>query len=103
MKEKIKAKAQAIVQNPNAKKALQSIKPQKNFWGIGGVVLFFIVPEIIAYIWGEDITKYANNELLKPQDFLNTQYYELLVMLFEEGISYINLAIGIALLIWLFL
>jgi len=50
MKEKIKAKAQAIVQNPNAKKALQSIKPQKNFWGIGGVVLFFIVPEIIAYI-----------------------------------------------------
>lgn len=102
MREKIKAKAKEIAQNPQAKQALASMKPEKNFWGISGVILFFIVPEIIAFIWGVDITNYAKNELLTPHDFLETQYYELLVMLFEEGMSYFNLAIGIAILVWLF-
>ncbi len=102
MRDKIKAKAQAIAQNPNTKKALQSMKPEKNFWGIGGVILFFIVPEIVAYIWGADITAYANEQLKISEDFLETKYYELLVMLFEEGMSYLNLAIGVALLVWLF-
>jgi len=78
------------------------MKPEKNLWGIGGVILFMIVPEIIAYIWGADITQYAQNSLLNTQDFLETKYYELLVMLFEDGVSYLNLAIGIALLVWLF-
>ena len=102
MREKIKAKAKAITQNPTTKKALHSMKPEKNFWGIGGVILFFIVPEIIAFIWGADITEFAKDQLLEPQNFFSAQYYELLVMLFEEGMSYLNLAIGIALLIWLF-
>jgi len=102
MRHKIKAKAQAIAQNPNTKKALQSMKPEKNFWGIGGVILFFIIPEIVSYMWGADITVYAKNELLSAPDFLEEKYYELLVMLFEEGISYLNLAIGIAFLVWLF-
>ncbi len=102
MRDKIKEKAQAIAQNPNTKKALQSMKPEKNFWGIGGVILFFIVPEFIAYIWGADITAYAKNELLSSSGFLKQNYYELLVMLFEDGMSYLNLAIGIALLLWLF-
>lgn len=78
------------------------MKPEKNLWGIGGVILFFIVPEIIAYIWGVDIVGYAQNELLQPQNFLEEKYFELLLMLFEEGVSYLNLVIGIALLVWLF-
>ncbi len=102
MREKIKTKVQAIAQNPHTQKALQSMKPQKNLWGISGVLLFFIAPEIIAYIWGVDITEFAKNELLLPHDFLEKQYYELLVMLFEEGMSFLNLSIGIALLVWLF-
>ncbi len=102
MKDKIKAKAKEMAQNPNTQKALQSMKPEKNFWGISGVILFFIVPEFIAYVWGVDITEFAKNQLLEPQNFFSTQYYELLVMLFEEGMSYLNLAIGIALLVWLF-
>lgn len=103
MRQKLKAKAQAIAQNPNTKKALHSMKPQKNLWGIGGVILFFIVPEFIAYMWGVEITAYATNELLTVDGFLEQKYYELLVMLFEEGMSYLNLVIGVALLVWLFL
>lgn len=102
MKQKLKAKVKEIAQHPQTKQALASMKPEKNFWGIGGVILFMIVPEIIAYIWGADITQYAQNSLLNTQDFLETKYYELLVMLFEDGVSYLNLAIGIALLVWLF-
>ncbi|MDP2893548.1 MAG: hypothetical protein Q8N78_04190 [Sulfurimonas sp.] len=102
MRHKIKAKVIEIAKNPHTQKAILSMKPQKNLWGISGVVLFFIVPEIIAYIWGADITQYAKNELLMPHDFLEKQYYELLVMLFEEGMSFLNLSIGLALLVWLF-
>jgi hypothetical protein len=102
MRHKIKAKAMEIAKNPHTQKALQSMKPQKNLWGISGVVLFFIVPEIIAYICGVDITEFAKNELLLPHDFLEKQYFELLVMLFEEGMSFLNLSIGLALLVWLF-
>lgn len=102
MRDKLKTKAQEIARNPHAQKALLSMKPQKNIWGISGVILFFIAPEIIAYIWGSDIVRYAKIELLAPHDFFETKYYELLVMLFEEGMSYVNLAVGVILLIWLF-
>lgn len=102
MRDKIREKAKAIASSPKTKKALLSMKPQRNFWGIGGVVLFLIVPEFIAYIWGEDITLYANRELLISQSTLDKKYYEVLIMLFEDGMSYINLLIGIVLFIWLF-
>lgn len=102
MRNKIKTKAKEIASNPNTKKVLLSMKPERNFWGISGVVLFLIFPEIIAYIWGADITLYANRELLVAESFLDKQYFEMLIMLFEDGMSYINLLIGIVLFIWLF-
>ena len=55
MKHKIKAKAQQLAQNPKTKKALLSMKPEKSLWGFVGIVLFFIAPEIIAFIWGDPI------------------------------------------------
>ncbi|MDD5400883.1 MAG: hypothetical protein PHQ93_06835 [Sulfurimonas sp.] len=102
MRHKIKAKAMEIAKNPNTQKVILSMKPQKNLWGISGVVLFMIAPEIIAYIWGADITQYAKNELLTAHDFLEQKYYEFLVMLFEDGMSWFNLVFGVALLVWLF-
>jgi hypothetical protein len=102
MKQKIKTKVQQIVQNPAAQKAFMSIKPKKTLWGFFGIILFFIVPEIIAFIWGTDITGYANRELLLATTLLDRQYYELLVMLFKDGGSWFNLTFGIILLIWLF-
>ena len=78
------------------------MKPQKSIWGFLGVVLFFIVPEIIAFIWGADITAYAHEQMLHaPAEPLAT-WYEGLVMLFEEGGSWVNLGLGFAFLVWLF-
>lgn len=79
-----------------------SLKPAKTVWGFVGVILFFIVPEIVAFIWGSDITAYAKEEVLSAASAVEQKYYELLIMLFEGGGSWINLAIGCALLAWLF-
>lgn len=102
MKHKLKNKLKQITQHPTTQKALVSLKPEKSVWGFLGIVLFLIVPEIIAFIWGVEITAYAKVQLLLNPSFVEKQYYDLLVMLFQEGGSWFNLAIGAALLIWFF-
>ncbi|OQX57638.1 MAG: hypothetical protein B5M52_07025 [Helicobacteraceae bacterium 4484_230] len=102
MRHKISNKAKQISKNPAVKKAVKSMKPARNIWGISGVIFFFILPEIIAFVWGEQITAYAREQLAHNLDMAEHYYYEGLVMLFEDGMSWINLLIGIALLVWLF-
>ncbi|MFY9141974.1 hypothetical protein [Sulfuricurvum sp.] len=102
MKHKIKTKVGQIAQNPTTQKALASMKPEKSMWGFLGIVLFLIAPEIIAFIWGVEITAYAKEQLIHASSTLEKYYFDLLVMLFEDGGSWINLGIGTALLIWLF-
>lgn len=99
---KVRQKISQVAKHPKTKEVLKSIKPEKNIWGIGGVLLFIILPEIVAYFYGVDILEYANNSLAVAKDFLDIKYYELLIMLFEDGVSYFNLLFGIALLVWLF-
>lgn len=98
MKQKIKH----IAQNPATQKALLSLKPEKSMWGFLGIILFFIVPEIIAFIWGGEITLYASSHIPHATSLLEEKYYDLLVMLFEDGGSWVNLAFGVGLLIWFF-
>lgn len=98
----IKAKIKNFTQNPHMQKALHTIKPEKSIWGVFGVILFFIIPEIIAFIWGNDITVYAKESLLIASSAIEKQYYEVLTLLFEEGGNWFNLALGFVLLIWLF-
>lgn len=92
-----------IIESPAAAKAVQSMKPEKSLWGFLGIILFLIVPEIVAFIWGIEITAYAKHELLVATSFIEKQYYNLLVMLFEEGGSWVNIGIGAGLLVWLVL
>lgn len=99
---KLKAKIRKIAQHPATKKTLTSLKPEKSVWGFGGIVLFLIVPEIIAFIWGAEITAFAKAQALLTSSFFEKRYYDVLLMLFEEGGSWLNLAIGAALLIWFF-
>ncbi len=87
--------------SPAAKAAVKSMKPEKSIWGFLGVALFFILPEIVAFIWGGAITEYAKNALSHDPGALE-YYYDALVFLFEKGGSWVNLGVGIALLVWLF-
>ncbi|MHC3994359.1 hypothetical protein ACXWTF_05980 [Thiomicrolovo sp. ZZH C-3] len=103
IREKIATAAYRLKHNPALRRSLAQMKPKKTVWGFLGVVLFFFVPEMIAFIWGADITAYAHAQMLDvPAEPLAT-WYELLVMLFEEGGSWVNLGIGFAFLLWLFL
>jgi hypothetical protein len=102
MKEKIKEKTKKIRENPKVKEAVKSMKPARTIWGFLGVVVFFILPEIVAFIWGADITAYAKENVDFALSMDTEYYYKALIMLFEDGGSWINLAIGFAFLIWLF-
>ena len=102
MKQTLKNKAKSIAQHPATKKALKDMKPERSLWGILGVLLFFIVPEIIANFYAQEITTFAKNALLEHPPLMEKYLYDLLVMLFNEGVSWLNLGIGVALLVWLF-
>lgn len=88
--------------NPALRHSMAKMKPQKTLWGFLGVILFFIAPEIVAFVWGAEITAHAREQLLlAPAEPIAT-WYEALIYLFEEGGSWTNLAIGFAFLAWLF-
>ncbi|MDD2782139.1 hypothetical protein [Sulfuricurvum sp.] len=98
----MKQKLKQIAQSPKTKQALIAMKPEKSVWGFLGIVLFLIVPEIIAFIYSIEITAYAQKALLSSPAWYEKYYFDFLIMLFEEGGSWFNLAIAMALLIWFF-
>lgn len=95
-------KLRKIARHPAMQKALTDLKPQKTLWGILGVVLFFIAPEIIAYFYADTIVHFAQNSLSMQPTTLERYNDELLIYLFKDGVSWLNLGFGVVLLIWLF-
>jgi hypothetical protein len=81
--------------------SLKQIKPTKSFWGISSVIFVFILPEIVAFIWGGDITAFADAKLALPIELEEEYMYKGLKMLLGEG-SWLNLIIGVVILIWAF-
>jgi hypothetical protein len=98
----LREKLHKIAHHPATQKALMDMKPKKTLWGILGVVFFFIAPEIIAYFYANDIVHFAQNGLAMHPTTLESYNYELLIYLFEEGVSWVNFGFGVVLLVWLF-
>lgn len=98
----MREKLQKIAHHPATKKLLTDMKPEKSLWGILGIIFFFFIPEIIAYFYATDIVQYAQNGLSLHPATLERYNYELLIKLFEDGVSWFNLGLGVVLLIWLF-
>ncbi len=91
------------VDRADLKRAFASLKPQKTIWGVVGVVLFFIAPEVVAFFYAGDIVAFANSMMSSSSSWVEAKSYEILAMLFEDGVSYLNLALGFILLAWLFI
>ena len=91
-----------IRSSPVLQRAFTQMKPKKSIWGFLGVVLFFIAPEIVAFIWGAEITRYARVQLLQTFTQPLETWYELLIMMFKDGGSWVNLGLGFVFLAWLF-
>ncbi len=98
----MKTKVKKIAENPKLREAVHSMKPTRTIWGFLGVVLFFIVPEVIAFLWGGEITQLATQALAHADSAALKAYYNALIFLFEDGGSWVNLGIGIGFLVWLF-
>ena len=102
MKKRIKTAAERAAKNPVLRKSAQSLKPSQSIWGVLGVLLFFIVPEIIGFIWGEELTVWAHAKTVTEPTETGRRLYWLLEQIFKDGGSWINLSIGVLLLVWLF-
>ena len=98
----MREKLQKIARHPATKKAFMDMKPKKTLWGILGVVLFFIAPEIVAYFYSVDIVRYAQNGLAMHPTTIEQYNYDMLIYLFKDGVSWFNLGFGVVLLVWLF-
>ncbi|WP_294950987.1 hypothetical protein [Sulfurovum sp.] len=102
MKERLKNAVKRTAQNPVLRKSAESIKPNRSIWGVLGVVFFFILPEIVGFVWGAEITAWAHQRNLIDPTETGKKLYWLIGKLFEDGGSWVNLTIGVLLLVWLF-
>jgi len=99
MREKIKEIQSRIAQDPKLQEAVSNMKPQRNFWGIAGIVLFFFVPELVTYIWQDELISWAHlHSMTEPSSSLRWLFTQLEEM-FASGVSYVNLTLG-ALFLW---
>ena len=102
MKEKIKEIKVKIDNDPKFKEAVARIKPKKSIWGILGIILFFFIPELITYIWQDELIVWTHlHSLTEPLEMQRWLYGELEEM-FIAGVSWFNIILGSALLFWVF-
>ncbi len=103
MKERLKRAAHRARANPVLAHTAKSIKPDRSIWGILGVLIFFIIPEIVGFVYGKEIAVWAHANYTTEADSIKSTIYLLLEKIFEDGGSWLNLSIGIALLLWIVL
>jgi len=101
MKEKIKAVKEKLAHDPKFQRALASQKPKKTVWGVLGIVLFFFVPELVTYIWQDELIHWAHlHSITEPLEMQRWMYGQLEEM-FISGVSWFNILFGTLLLLWL--
>lgn len=82
------------------KKLKKQLQPGRSWWALVGIIVFFFLPEFIAYIWGDEIVKYFTILEHNSTDFLHRFLYKQLKSLGEN--SLFNLSLGLLFLIWFF-
>lgn len=79
---------------------LKQLKPKTSWWSLIGIIIFFFVPEIIAFFWGEKIIAYSDLMQKHTDDFLMQKMYEMLKMFGEN--SLFNIILGLVFVVWFF-
>ena len=87
--------------DPKLKKAVDSIRPKRTFWGVTGIILFFFVPELVTYIWQPELIGWAHRHSLTEPLAIQRMLYTQLEKMFADGVSWVNIGMGTALLVWL--
>jgi hypothetical protein len=100
MKNKIKEIQNRIEHDPKLKEAVVRMKPQKNFWGLAGIVLFFFIPELVVYLWQDELISWAHTHSLTEPLALQRWLFGELEEMFKAGVSWFNLMLGTLFLFW---
>lgn len=100
MRKKLKHIQTKIDSDPKLKEAVERIKPQKNIWGILGIIIFFFLPELITYIWRDELIHWSHVHSMTEPNEMQRWLYTQLEEMFHSGVSYVNLTIGSLLLFW---
>lgn len=79
---------------------LKQLKPKTSWGSLIGIFIFFFLPEIIAFFWGDDIVKYSNFMQRHTDDYMMQKMYGYLKIFGEN--SLLNIAIGLGLTGWFF-
>jgi len=99
----MKRRLDNLKNNPEFQEKLQNIKPKRNIWGVLGVVLFFFVPEYLNVMYHQEINawiaEYAKNY---PIEEMREMIVTLSSKAFDGKISFLNIGLGIAFLVWIF-
>ena len=99
----MKDRLKHIKNDPKFQQEIKKLKPKRNIWGFLGVILLFFVPEFLNDFYSKEINAWIYNYALNAP---NHQMGDMLIWLskksFDGEVSYINIALGIAFLVWLF-
>ena len=103
MLKKLKERFTHVKNSPEFQEKLGEMKPKKSIWGFLLVILFFFVPEVINYIWGLQINDWIVNLVQNsPQTPMSDMLLWLSKKSFDGHLSFLNIGLGIAFMVWLF-
>ena len=77
---------------------LKQLRPQASLWSLFGIVIFFFVPEIVAFFWGDKIVAFSDMMQKRTDDYVYQKLYESLKMFGEN--STFNIILGFLFLFW---
>jgi len=99
----MKKQLKQIKNDPKFQEKLQEMQPKKSIWGFLAVILLFFVPELVNFLYHKEILQwiieFANNTPNEPMSKLLIWMGK---KIFTGEISWINLALGVGFLVWLF-
>ncbi len=101
MRQRLRRAVRRAASNPVLRQSVRSIRPRADWLGAAGVVAFFILPEIVGFLWGRQIAQWAHSHALQSANSVARADYWLLEKFFEDGGSWLNLTIGMLLLAWI--
>ena len=80
---------------------VNKMKPTTSWWALVGNVMFFFLPEIIIFFWGDELKSYLLSMQYLVQDATLKSWYIKLTNISSEN-SILNILVGVLLTIWFF-
>jgi CDP-diglyceride synthetase len=102
MKQKLKNIRHNLKHNPEFQAKLNELKPKKTVWGFLGVVLLFFVPEVVNFLYSQEINSWMVEVMsLYPPEWADKAIW-ITQKLFDGELSFLNIGLGFAFLWWLY-